>query len=316
MIKKEGAKIMRNRQYLYNLQILLALAGWGIGLGGIITGQKAILECLYFFAWYPYIAFLDGLLGRRRGRSWLLDQPRDFLRLFFWSTSVWLVFEACNLVLKNWGYVAVIPIWWVRWVGYAAAFATVLPGVLLTAEVLSALGAFQGLAGRPFPLGRWQPLSLLLGVAFLVLPLVWPRSAFPLVWGAFFFLLDPFCDLMGGESLIVRFAQGERRQHLCLLIAGLICGLWWEAWNWFAVAKWVYTLPVFNCFKVFEMPLPGYLGFPPFALECAVMYNFLKALDARVLTTSRRQWAAYIVIGVFWLVMFAAMDAWTVISFQ
>jgi hypothetical protein len=99
------------------------------------------------------------------------------------------------------------------------------------------------------------------------------------------------------------------------LAAGLICGLWWEAWNYFAITKWVYTLPVLNFWKVFEMPLLGFLGFPPFALECAVMYNFLKALDDRVLTTPRRQRNAWLIQVAFWLVMFAAMDAWTVISY-
>lgn len=307
---------MRNLKYLANMEIALALGGWAVGLGGIITGQKDILQFLYFFAWYPYILFLDGLLGRLRGRSWLLNQPRPVLQVFFWSTTIWLIFEAFNLVLHNWGYVAVVPIWWLRWGGYALAFATVLPGVLLTAQVLAALGAFKGVNARPFNPGPWQPVSLLVGAAFLVLPLVFPRYAFPLVWGAWFFLLDPFCWLLGGDSLINRFAQGERREHLCLLAAGLVCGLWWEAWNYFAVTKWVYTLPVLNYWKVFEMPLPGYLGFLPFALEAAVMYNFLQALDERVLTTPEGRRYALLVQGAFWLVMFAAMDAWTVISFQ
>jgi hypothetical protein len=73
---------------------------------------------------------------------------------------------------------------------------------------------------------------------------------------------------------------------------------------------------VLNCLKVFEMPLPGYLGFPPFALECAVMYNFIKSLDEQVLTTPQQRRNAWLVQGVFWLLMFAAMDAWTVISYQ
>ena len=80
--------------------------------------------------------------------------------------------------------------------------------------------------------------------------------------------------------------------------------------------NWVYTLPVLNFAKVFEMPLLGYLGFPPFALECAVMYNFMKALDDRVLVTQRRCRNAIVIQLAFWLVMFAAMDKWTVISFQ
>lgn len=307
---------MRNLKHLANLEICLALAGWAIGLGGIITGQKAVLQYLYFFAWYPYIAFLDGLLFRLRGESWLQDQPRNFFKMFFWSTTVWLVFEALNLALKNWGYVEVLPVAWARWSGYALAFATVLPGVLLTAQVLEALGAFKDAKGRPFHPGLWQPLSLLVGTAFLVVPLILPRYAFPLIWGAFFFLLDPFCDLLGAPSLLARFFQGERRQHLCLLAAGLICGLWWESWNWFALAKWVYIFPWLNFAKVFEMPILGYLGFPPFALECAVMYNFIKGLDERVFTTPRRRAWAYATQVAFWLLIFAAMDAWTVISYQ
>jgi hypothetical protein len=307
---------VRNLKYLSQIAIIFALAGWAVGLWGVISGQKAILQYLYFFAWYPYIVFLDGLLLRLQGQSWLLDRPRQFLQMFFWSTTVWLIFEAVNLVLKNWGYVAVVPIGWVRWGGYVLAFATVLPGVLLTAQVLDALGAFKGLKARPFSLGVWQPASLLVGVAFLVLPLVFPRYAFPLIWGAFFFLLDPFCDLLGGDCLIVRFAQGERREHLCLLAAGLICGLWWDSWNYFAITKWVYTLPVLNFAKVFEMPLLGYLGFPVFALEAAVMYNFLKILNERRLTTSKRRRFSYGIQVAFWIMIFAAMDAWTVISYQ
>ncbi len=302
--------------YLAYGEMVVALASWALGLWGIITGQAAILQYLYFFAWYPYIIFLDGLLFRLRGESWLVAQPRDFLQMCLWSTTVWLVFEDLNLILKNWGYAAVVPIWWVRWPGYALAFATVLPGVLLTAEVISALGAFKGVRGRSFTPWVWQPPALLLGVACLVLPLVCPRYAFPLVWGAFFFLLDPFCDLMGGPSLIRSFMAGERRRHLCLLAAGLVCGLWWESWNYFAITKWVYIFPVLNFGKVFEMPILGYLGFPPFALEAAVMYNFFKALDERVLTTPRRRRTFGLAQAVFWLVMFMAMDAWTVISYQ
>ncbi|MCX5890637.1 MAG: hypothetical protein NTY36_14495 [Deltaproteobacteria bacterium] len=298
-------------------EILLALALWGVGLAGAASGNPAILQWLYFFAWYPLILFLDGLLFCRRGDSWLLNRPRALLRLAFWSVTVWLVFEAFNYVLKNWGYAGVVANPLVRWPGYALAFATVLPGVLLAAEVLSALGAWRGARSRPRKLPfAWEPAALLLGMASAVLPLVFPRYAFPLIWGAGFFLLDPFVKLLGGRSLIQAWLDGERREHLCLLAAGLFCGLWWEAWNYGATAKWVYTLPVLNFAKVFEMPLLGYLGFPPFALECAVMYNFMQALDERVLITQRRCRYAIVIQLAFWLLMFAALDARTVISFQ
>jgi hypothetical protein len=304
--------------YIKRLSIieLTALALWCIGLAGALLGQPWFRQYLYFFAWFPYLLFLDGRLVRLQGRSWFRRQPLKAAKMCFWSVTVWLVFEALNLVLGNWAYQGVTANPWLRWPGYALAFATVLPGVLLTSEVLAARGTFRGRSGRPISLEHWQAPSLLLGVAFLVLPLAYPHYVFPLIWGAFFFLLDPFCDLLGGESLIRKFLAGERQEHYCLLAAGLICGLWWESWNYLATSRWIYTLPVLNFWKVFEMPLLGYLGFPPFALECAVMYNFLKIFNNRVLCTPRqRVWA---VLGqlIFWALMFAAMDAWTVKSFQ
>jgi hypothetical protein len=295
----------------------LALALVAVGLWGAASGHSLIRQYLYFFAWYPYLLFLDGLLYHLEGGSRLFNRPRAAAAMFFWSTTVWLVFEAANLVLKNWAYVGLTADWGLRWGGYALAFATVLPGVLLTARVLMALGAFQGVRGRALTPGfAWQPAALLLGMAFLVLPLTFPRYAFPLMWGAFFLLLDPCSELLGGESLIARFLKGERREHLCLMAAGGLCGLYWEAWNSLSTAKWVYTLPVLNFWKIFEMPVLGYLGFLPFALEAAVMYNFMQALEDRVLTTPRRRRRAYLFQVAFWLLMFAALDAWTVISFS
>ena len=58
---------MRNLRYLANLEIALALAGWAVGLWGMVRGEKIILQYLYFFAWYPLIACLDGVLYRLRG---------------------------------------------------------------------------------------------------------------------------------------------------------------------------------------------------------------------------------------------------------
>ncbi len=307
---------MSIKGFLALAEIFLALAVWGLALMGVLTGQALVLRWLYYFAWYPLVLCLDGLLFRLKGESWLLSRPRELGRMAFWSVTGWLVFEALNLVLENWGYLGVLDPWWLRWPGYALAFATVFPGVLLTAELLAALGLGQGLRGRPRDPGAWQPFSLVLGTVMLVLTLAFPHYAFPLIWLAFIFLLDPFCELLGAPSLLGRLAAGERQEHLCLLTAGLLCGLWWELWNWPATAKWVYTLPVFRFWKVFEMPLLGYLGFPPFALECAVMYSFFKAMETRLSPHPRRRRLSYIAHVVFWLLMFAALDTWTVISYH
>jgi hypothetical protein len=304
------------RLFLAGGQIGLALTLWAAAIWGVASSREPFLTWLYHFAWWPYLLLGDGLLLLLKGESWLWDRPREFGRLLVWSVTAWLVFEFFNLFLHNWQYTGLMPQWWLRWPGYALAFATVLPGILITAQALAALGAWGRSRGRPRDLGAWQPWSLLLGTALLILPLAFPRYAFGLIWLGFIFLLDPFCELLGGPSLIARWGQGERQESRCLLSAGLICGLWWELWNFPARAKWVYTLPVLNFWKVFEMPLLGYLGFLPFALECAIIYNFFKALDSRVLITPKRRRWAYGVQLAFWIVMFAALDAWTVISYQ
>ena len=65
--------------------------------------------------------------------------------------------------------------------------------------------------------------------------------------------------------------------------------------------------------KIFEMPVLGYLGFLPFALECAVMYRFLTLMDDRLSGSCRLFF--YLAQVAFWLVLFFALDSHTVLSF-
>ena len=37
-------------------------------------------------------------------------------------------------------------------------------------------------------------------------------------------------------------------------------------------------MPYFGGVKLFEMPVLGFLGFPPFAVECWAMYVFCRSL--------------------------------------
>jgi hypothetical protein len=297
------------------LQIILAVVVWFVAIWGRLLGAEPFVTWLYFFAWWPLVLFLDGILGRLTGKSLLWEQPRDFLRMLFFSVTVWLIFEVFNLWLLNWRYAGVESRIWLRWPGYALAFAAVLPGVLLAAQVLAALGVGGNLRGQVLRFINWQPVFLLLGIICLVLPILAPSYTFFLIWIAFIFLLDPILDMLTGDSLTRRYLAGERQQHVCLLLAGLACGFWWEMWNFPSSAKWVYTLPVLNFGKIFEMPLLGFIGFLPFALECWVMYEFLKLLDCRLSGTPYR---AFFYLGqvAFWLVMFWALDMRTVMFFQ
>jgi hypothetical protein len=80
-------------------------------------------------------------------------------------------------------------------------------------------------------------------------------------------------------------ANGDRSRLAALLIGGMACGFIWETWNFQAHlaqgAFWVYTVP--EPLRLFglhfgKMPLLGLLGFPPFALELHVLYEFMRKL--------------------------------------
>ena len=113
------------------------------------------------------------------------------------------------------------------------------------------------------------------GAAMLIAPFVAPRAIAPFlaapVFLGFIFLLDPINRRLGEETI-------TRDRAINLLLSGLVCGVLWEFWNYWARAKWLYTVPIMQEWKIFEMPLPGYLGFPPFTIECFTMYTFVRAL--------------------------------------
>ncbi|HEU5323454.1 MAG TPA: hypothetical protein VFX28_21785 [Methylomirabilota bacterium] len=115
------------------------------------------------------------------------------------------------------------------------------------------------------------------GAAAVVLPLVVVSAwLVPLVWLGFVLLLEPLNYRAGRPSWLGALARGDASLVLALLVAGGVCGVLWEFWNYWATARWAYTVPYLGGLKVFEMPVLGYLGFPPFALECYAMYHWLR----------------------------------------
>ena len=55
-------------------------------------------------------------------------------------------------------------------------------------------------------------------------------------------------------------------------------------WNYLALPRWYYTVPFVGALPhLFEMPLPGFVGYLPFALELYAMYHVvLLALGRRM----------------------------------
>jgi hypothetical protein len=241
------------------------------------------------FAWTGYILLLDGIVYRIRGSSWLTTNRPEFLFLAVVSIPLWVVFEGYNLLIENWHYINLPENPFVRYFGYAWAFATVSPGIFQTAELVAALRGTESPAASSLRAPRFGAagyVSVALGAAMLVWPLIWPSPylAAPVFLG-FIFLLDPINARAGDESLFSDLRAGRRDRLVNLLIGGFICGGLWEFWNYWARAKWIYTVPIVGDIKIFEMPVLGYFGFPPFALECFTMYVFTRRLLWR-----RRPW--------------------------
>ena len=264
--------------------------GW-LGLGVLVVGQGLLPFQLRLLSqwftpvmWTGYVLLADALVLRRRGASLLHDRPREAAFLATVSIPLWLVFELYNWRLRNWDYFGLPEPAWLAALGYAWAFATIWPGLFGTAALLEAYGVARrgGRPGAPPGPGLFRT-AVGVGLAFVVVPPLLPAAVRPwtfgFVWLGFILLLDPLNYRAGRPSFIAAWSVGDRGLVHRWLLAGLVCGLLWEFWNYWAVGKWRYVgVPVFPEWKIFEMPVAGYLGFPPFALEAFAMYHFVRSL--------------------------------------
>lgn len=259
--------------------------GW-LGLFALLAFEFLMFHGIdpvatYFspLAWTSYILICDAAIFAISGESRLRGEVRGLLKMAALSIPLWLIFEAYNLRLANWAYVGLPQGQIERWIGYAWAFATITPGIFMTAALIESFGWFRA-DSRPVRFSRLaETASMILGAALLVIPLLVPKSTsaylFGLVWLGFLFLLEPVNYRLHLPSFEGDLARGSRARLYSFLAAGWVCGWLWEFWNFWARAGWIYTFPIGQQWKIFQMPAPGYLAFPVYALECFAMYvNF------------------------------------------
>ena len=262
----------------------------------------------YIMAWCSYIIFLDVILARQTGRHFVLN--RRLFSLVTASVAFWCMFELFNLRMQNWFYINMpsrpAPF---RFGSYFLAFGTVIPGILLTKEQLVRLLPEVRIS-RPSK-GAYRAYAIPLGLLCLVLSLAFPRYLFGLSWVFLIFIIDGYNYRKGYRSFMADIEQGSLRQLLAAGLAGMVCGLLWEFWNYWSITKWVYTVPFFEQGKVFEMPAPGYIGFALFGLETIAFVNLLEG--SRFLEKTR--WGALFLALVFVVVSFFLMERYTVFSY-
>jgi hypothetical protein len=286
----------------------------------ILAGSAAVLAAgfgfmqtwFYSFAWWSTILILDSVNFRLQGSSPLSRSVKDFFLLAFVSVPVWLVFELYNLALNNWNYHHLPPERGIRWLGYFIAFATVVPALKELGELWTHILRKSSLSLVRFPASAAaQNIFIITGIFCLTLPAFIPKAAFPLIWLGFIFFLDPLNHRYGRDSLLRELSQNQWNRFIGWALAGMTAGLLWEGYNFWSGSHWEYTVPFFNFGKIFQMPVLGYFGFAPFAIEIFAFLVLYRHIRERL---QNRPWA-YAVIAILLLLfdawVFSLIDAFT-----
>lgn len=231
--------------------------------------------------WAGYLLLIDSVINKIKGHSLIYNRRKEFYIQIPLSIFFWVVFELYNFHLKNWEYVGLPTDYVELFFGMSISFGAIMPGLLLTGELIEALNIFDR-----FKITKLQVTNrivyggIVIGFLFVMFPLLLEEEIakylFGLVWVGFVLIFDPIVYASKGESLLKELEQGELARILSLFTAGLICGFFWEFWNYWSTSKWVYTAPFTPEVRIFEMPLIGFIGFAPFAWEYFTFYSFCK----------------------------------------
>jgi len=233
---------------------------------------------LFFPLWLGYILVIDALVLWRTGSSLWSRQRRGFILLFILSAPSWWLFEFINRRTGNWEYLGSSHFTLLEYYLLCSlSFSTVMPAVFETAELARTFRWIDSL--RPGLKVHDTPrlgLGLFFaGLAMLVLTLLWPKYFYSLIWVSLVLILEPMNRLLGRRHLLQWLNHGDWRPVVSLSVGALICGFFWEMWNYWSWPQWIYHTPGVNYWHVFEMPLLGYGGYIPFALELFALVNFL-----------------------------------------
>lgn len=229
--------------------------------------------------WYGAILFVDSLVYKIRGRSLISTYPKEFLLMLIVSLPFWLIFEFYNLFTFSWYYINY------EWYVHVLDFTTIMPAIIEVFSLINALDvgkSFDSVGKRTILKGSRHSNAvkfvILVGAFTAILPFVATNFGFMFIWVGLFLLLDPLNYYLGKPSIIEKFSRGNKSVLLRLMLSGIIVGFFWELWNYQAYPKWVYSFPgAATSIKLFAMPIYGYLGYLPFAMEAFLFYAFFRS---------------------------------------
>lgn len=240
--------------------------------------------------WLAYILFANALTFRRSGRCLMLDLPSRFLLLFPVSAAFWWSFEYLNRFVQNWQYTGGGFEAWEYFLYATLSFSTVLPAVMSTREWLLTFSRIHGNYSAFFPVRLpyprlWGAFILCAAAASLAGLGILPNHLYALVWLSPLLILVSLQAIMKEATIFAPVARGDWSGLLSCALAALICGFFWEMWNYLSLAKWTYYVPLVQRFHVFEMPILGYAGYLPFGVTCGVISEMV--LGKRTLRLSQ-----------------------------
>lgn len=269
--------------------------GWVGILTGLITWTLAWTRFAWFSRfqphtftplWLSFIIVINALTYRRDGHCMMIDRPGFFLQLFVASAVFWWFFEYLNRFVQNWYYIGVDYSPWEYFWCSTLPFSTVLPAVLGTREWMLGFSWLEQGFGNFVPLRSSRPRALawallLISASGLAGIGVWPDYLYPLLWVSPILIVVSLQALLGEPHVLEGVARGDWRPVISSALAALFCGLFWEMWNYYSLAKWEYAIPFVDRYRIFEMPILGFAGYLAFGLECAVIGGMLESINQR-----------------------------------
>jgi hypothetical protein len=247
----------------------------------------ALHNYTYAIVWWGLLMMIDAWNWRRHGESlWRHDLRRFFGITLPVSVLFWLLFEALNLLAPQWRYRGRVEGVHAQVFFGFACFATVVPIVMECWWMLAGSACIP--RGLHDFARRNKTLLVILGLGALAVPFVnqvfWFNQG---MWLAPALLLLPF--------IAIRTCPTPQPFAAGWVAGSIAAGLLWEAINYTSNTGWQYLiLP--DAPHLFEMPVPGYLGFVPFGLSVLAIYEGQRRLPARL-----------VVVGMLYAVALAAL---------
>ena len=282
-IEKPGLKI---KTYSVLKEGIRRMPWWGLlgmGVAGVswviawnrFSWAHSIQKHTFIFLWVGYILIVNGLCVVKTSACPMLTEKIRFWFLFPLSAVFWWFFEYLNRFVQNWHYTGIEGFSLFAYVVFASvSFSTVLPAVYSTHYLIHSYFPEGSKMSPKYSLNIktvWRWVILAISSASLFFLGIFPNILFPFLW------VSPFLLILSLGTLVFETHDFVMRKTEILsgALSALICGVFWEMWNYYSLAKWEYAIPYVDKYRIFEMPVLGYGGYLPFGLECIVICNLI-----------------------------------------